>query len=306
MKLAVELPGRKQSLLLANPVMTASGTFSFGFDDHPFGVDELGAVVTKTVTLAPRAGNSQHRTAETPGGMLNAIGLQNPGVDKVVSEYCPRWERWNVPVIVSILGATPDEYGHLAARLDSAAGVSAIEVNISSPNAKRGGMEFGQDSDAAAAVTRAVVRNTTLPVIVKLTPNVTDIVAIGKAVADAGANALCAINTLQGMAIDRTERQPVTTTAFAGLSGPAIRPVALRMVSQLASRVALPIVACGGIMTGDDAIEFLLAGAIAIQVGTASFVNPRAPVDVLHGLTSYLHDHGVDDVNALVGTAGVP
>jgi dihydroorotate dehydrogenase (NAD+) catalytic subunit len=304
LNLQIELPGRKSSLVMANPVMTASGTFSFGLDeDHAFDVEQLGAVVTKTVTLRPRAGSAQTRTAETPAGMLNAIGLQNPGVDAIVGKLAPRWTRWRVPVVVSILGATVDEYGEVAARLDGVPGVSAIEVNISSPNAKRGGMEFGQEPEAAAAVTQAVFRATTLPLIVKLTPNVTDIVSIARAVVDAGADAVCVINTLQAMAIDVRARRPTIASVFSGLSGPAIKPVALRMVYQVASAVDVPIVGCGGISTGTDAIEFLLAGATAVQVGTATFVNPRAPVDVLEGIEAYMRDEGVDDVRELIGAA---
>ena len=302
--LQVEIPGRKGGLVLANPVMTASGTFSFGLEKgHAFDVQRLGAVVTKTVTLRPRAGNPQIRTAETAAGMLNAIGLQNPGVDAVVRQMAPRWARWRAPVVVSILGATIDEYGRLARKLEGVDGVSAIEVNISSPNAKRGGMEFGQDAETAAAVTDAVVARTTLPVIVKLTPNVSDIVAIARAVVDAGADALCLINTLQAMAIDVHARRPVISSTFAGLSGPAIRPVALRMVYQVAAAVDIPIVGCGGIMTGTDAVEFLLAGATAVQVGTATFVNPRAPLDVVEGIERYMREHGVEDVRDLIAAA---
>ena len=304
--LQIELPGRKSSLVMANPVMTASGTFSFGLDeDHAFDIEQLGAVVTKTVTLRPRAGSPQTRTAETPSGMLNAIGLQNPGVDAVVGKLAPRWTRWNVPVVVSVLGATIDEYGVVAERLDGVPGVSGIEVNISSPNATRGGMEFGQEPEAAAAVTEAVVRATTLPVIVKLTPNVTDIVAVARAVVDAGADALCVINTLQAMAIDARTRRPAIGSIFSGLSGPAIKPVALRMVYQVASAVSVPIVGCGGISTGTDAVEFLLAGATAVQVGTATFVNPRAPLDVLEGIEAYMRAEGIDDVHELIGAARV-
>lgn len=302
--LSVELPGRKGSLVLANPVMTASGTFSFGVDEeHGFDVEQLGALVTKTVTLRPRAGSPQPRTAETPAGMLNAIGLQNPGVDAVVRKLAPRWERWRVPVIVSILGAAVDEYGELARRLDGVPGVSGIEVNISSPNARRGGMEFGQEPEAAAAVTSAVVRGTTLPVIVKLTPNVTDIVAVARATVDAGADALTLINTLQAMAIDTRTRTPLIASTFAGLSGPAIKPVALRMVYQVSSAIDVPIIGCGGITTGMDAVEFLLAGAAAVQVGTASFANPRAPIDVLDGLKDYMAEHDIEGVGQLVGAA---
>lgn len=302
--LQVEIPGRKASLVMANPVMTASGTFSFGLErGHVFDIQKLGAVVSKTVTLRPRPGNSQVRTAETPAGMLNAIGLQNPGVTTVIEEMAPRWARWRIPAIVSILGSTIEEYGQLAHRLDGVEGVSAIEVNISSPNAKRGGMEFGQDAETAAAVTEAVVGSTTLPVIVKLTPNVTDIVSIARAVVDSGADALCLINTLQAMAIDATSRTPVISTTFSGLSGPAIKPVALRMVYQVASAVDAPIIGCGGIASGSDVVEFLLAGATAVQVGTASFVNPRAPLDALEGLVEYMESRDVGAVDELVGGA---
>ena len=304
MNLQVELAGRKQSLTLANPVMTASGTFSFGLEEGSgFDTQQLGAIVTKTVTLRPRAGSPQPRTAETAAGMLNAIGLQNPGVATVLREMAPRWARRRATVIVSILGATVEEYGRLAARLDGADGVSAIEVNISSPNARRGGMEFGQEPDAAAAVTEAVVRHTTLPVIVKLTPNVTDIVAIARAVVDAGADALCLINTLQAMAIDATARKPAIASTFAGLSGPAIKPVALRMVYQVAAAIDVPIVGCGGITSGLDAVEFLMAGATAVQVGTASFVNPAAPLDVLEGIQRFMREEGIEDVHDLIGAA---
>ena len=304
MNLRVEIPGKKTSIELTNPVMTASGTFSFGLDDvHGVDIDRLGAVVTKTVTLRPRSGNPQPRIAETPAGMLNAIGLQNPGVDAVVRKLAPRWARWRTPVIVSILGATVEEYGEVAAALDGVPGVSGIEVNISSPNARRGGMEFGQDPDTAAAVTAEVVRNTTLPVVVKLTPNVTDIVSIAREVVEAGADALCVINTLQAMAIDAAGRRPAISSVFAGLSGPAIKPVALRMAYQVAGAVDVPVIGCGGIASGDDAVEFLLAGATAVQVGTATFVNPRAPVDVAEGIATYLERHEIDDVRDIIGAA---
>jgi dihydroorotate dehydrogenase (NAD+) catalytic subunit len=302
--LQVEIPGRKSSLVLANPVMTASGTFSFGLDKpHGFDIQELGAVVTKTVTLRPRKGSPQTRTAETPAGMLNAIGLQNPGVGTLIRDLAPKWGRWKMPVVVSILGATIEEYGKVAGRLDGIENVAAIEVNISSPNAKRGGMEFGQEADAAAAVTEAVVQNTTLPVIIKLTPNVTDIVSIARKVVDAGADALCVINTLQAMAIDADARRPVIGSTFSGLSGPAIKPVALRMVYQVASEIDIPIIGCGGIRSGRDAVEFLLAGASAVQVGTATFVNPAAPLDVLRGLEDHMDRHDISDVSELVGAA---
>ena len=243
------------------------------------------------------------RIDETPAGMLNSIGLQNVGIDRVVRDMAPVWARWRVPVLVSILGATVDEYGECAQRLEGVPGVAGLELNISSPNALQGGMEFGQDARTAAAVTTAVVRRSTLPVVVKLTPNVTDIGSIARAVVDAGADALCVINTLQAMSIDARSRRPRITRTFAGLSGPAMKPVALRMVWQVASAVSVPIIGCGGIASGTDAVEFLLAGATAVQVGTATFRNPRAPLDVLEGIEAYMRETGVRDVRDLIGAA---
>jgi dihydroorotate dehydrogenase (NAD+) catalytic subunit len=303
--LAVELaPRRKQGLLLKNPVMTASGTLSNGLEaTHIFDVNRLGAIVSKGTTVRPREGNPQPRTAETPSGMLNTIGLQNVGIDALVRDVAPVWATWRVPVIVNIAGETVDDFAELASRLDGVPGVSGIEANVSCPNIAVGGMLFGQDPKQAAAVTRAVVRATTLPVIVKLTPNVTDIVAVARAVVEAGANALCVINTLQAMAIDIRARRPVLSTVFGGLSGPAIKPVALRAVYQVACAVDVPVVGCGGISRGEDAIEFIMAGASAVQVGTATFANPRAPLDVLEGIECFMMDAGVSDVRELIGVA---
>ncbi|MGA2285590.1 MAG: dihydroorotate dehydrogenase [Dehalococcoidia bacterium] len=305
MNLAVELaPRRKPGLLLPNPVMTASGTLSNGLEAaRIFDVNRLGAVVSKGTTLQPRAGNPQPRTAETPSGMLNTIGLQNVGVEALIHDVAPVWATWQVPVIVNIAGETVEEFEALASRLDGVPGVSGIEANVSCPNVAVGGMLFGQDAKQAAAVTDAVVRATTLPVIVKLTPNVTDIVAIAKAVVDAGADALCLINTLQAMAIDIRARRPVLSSVFGGLSGPAIKPVALRAVYQVAGAVDVPIVGCGGIRSGEDAIEFIMAGATAVQVGTATFSNPNAPIDVLEGIERFLTDAAISDVRGLVGAA---
>lgn len=303
--LSVDIAGGKRSLTLANPVMVASGTFSYGLEyARIIDVQRLGAVVSKTTTLRPRAGSpAGERIDETPAGMLNSIGLQNIGIDKVVRDLAPRWERWKTPVIVSILGASVDEYGECAARLEGVPGIAGVELNISSPNAQQGGMEFGQDPRTAAAVTAACVRATTLPVIVKLTPNVTDITSIARACADAGASSLCVVNTLQAMSIDAPTRRPRIARVFAGLSGPAMKPVALRMVWQVAAAVDVPVIGCGGIMTGTDAIEFILAGATAVQVGTATFRNPTAPLDVLDGIERYLREEGVPSVRDLVGAA---
>ncbi len=305
MNLAVELaPRRKQGLPLQNPVMTASGTLSNGLEAaRIFDVNRLGAIVSKGTTLRPRAGNPQPRTAETPSGMLNTIGLQNVGVEALVRDVAPVWVTWRVPVIVNIAGETVDEFAALASRLDGVPGVSGIEVNVSCPNVAVGGMLFGQDPKQAAAVTSAVVRATTLPVIVKLTPNVTDIVAVARAVVEAGADAICVINTLQAMAIDIRTRRPVLSTVFGGLSGPAIKPVALRAVYQVAGAVDVPVIGCGGISRGEDAIEFIMAGATAVQVGTATFANPNAPLDVLAGIERFMANAGVSDVRELVGAA---
>jgi dihydroorotate dehydrogenase (NAD+) catalytic subunit len=305
LNLAVELaPRRKQGLPLRNPVMTASGTFSNGLEATKiFDVERLGAIVSKGTTLRPRPGNPQPRLAETPSGMLNTIGLQNIGVEALIRDVAPVWATWRVPVIVNIAGETVEEFGELASRLDGVPGVSGLELNVSCPNVAVGGMLFGQDPKQAAAVTRAATRKSTLPVIVKLTPNVTDIVAVARAVADAGADAICLINTVQGMAIDVRSRRPVLSTVFGGLSGPAIKPIALRMVYQVAGAVDVPVVGCGGIRSGEDAIEFIMAGATAVEVGTATFANPRAPLEVLEGMERWLAQAGVADIEALVGAA---
>jgi dihydroorotate dehydrogenase (NAD+) catalytic subunit len=304
MNLAVDIAAGKRSLTLANPVMAASGTFSYGVDNaSAFDIQRLGAIVCKTTTLRPRAGSPTQRIDETPAGMLNSIGLQNIGVEKLVRDMAPAWERWRVPVIVSILGSSVEEYGDCAAALDGVPGIAALELNISSPNAQQGGMEFGQDPDMAAAVTAACARATTLPIVVKLTPNVTDIVAIARRAVDAGASALCVVNTLQAMSIDVGARKPRIARVFAGLSGPAIKPVALRMVWQVAGAVDVPVIGCGGIATSTDALEFLMAGACAVQVGTATFRNPLAPIDVLEGIERFMRDEGIDDVREIVGVA---
>ncbi len=305
MNLSVQLaPNNPRGLLLKNPVMTASGTFGYGTEYSDFvDIQKLGAVVCKGTTLEPREGNPQPRLAETPAGLLNSIGLQNIGVEALIKEKAPMWATWQVPVIVNIAGESIDDYARLAARLDGVAGVSGLEVNIGCPNVKSGGMEFGTDPRAAASVTRAVKKAGSLPVIVKLTPNVTSIVEIAEAVADAGADALCLINTLRGMAIDVSARKPSLGNICGGLSGPAVKPVALHMVYQVAGRVKLPIVGCGGITSAQDALEFIMAGASAVEVGTAQFVNPRALLDVLEGIEDFMRREGVKDVSELIGAA---
>jgi dihydroorotate dehydrogenase (NAD+) catalytic subunit len=303
--LAVQLaPNNPRGLLLKNPVMTASGTFGYGTEYAEFvDVQRLGAIVCKGTTLESREGNPQPRLAETPAGLLNSIGLQNIGVEALVKEKAPLWASWQVPVIVNIAGESIDDYAGLAARLDGVAGVSGLEVNIGCPNVKSGGMEFGTDPRAAASVTRAVKKTSSLPVIVKLTPNVTSIVEIAEAVADAGADALCLINTLRGVAIDVSARKPALGNVCGGLSGPAIKPVALYMVYQVAGRVKLPIVGCGGITSAQDALEFIMAGASAVEVGTAQFVNPRALLDVLEGIEDFMRREGVKNISELIGAA---
>ncbi len=305
MDLEVQLaPKHPNGLLLKNPVMAASGTFGYGVEyARLIDVNQLGAIVTKGVTLRPRRGNPQPRLAETPAGMLNSIGLQNPGVRAVIREKAPMWARLNVPVIVNIAGETVEEYAQLAELLDSAPGVAALEVNVSCPNVKVGGMAFGVDPRAAAAVTLAVKAASSLPVIVKLTPNVTDITAIAQAVVEAGADAVSLINTLLGMVVDVKSRRPWLSTITGGLSGPAIRPVALRMVYQVAKAVDVPVIGIGGITSTDDALQFLMAGATAVQVGTATFVNPKTATEIIAGLGKFLESEGLQSIKAIIGVA---
>ncbi|HQW51215.1 MAG TPA: dihydroorotate dehydrogenase, partial [Tepidiformaceae bacterium] len=288
--LSVDLaPGRKFSLPLRNPVMPASGTFSWGLEfARHFDINRLGAVVSKGVTMAPRGGNPQPRVAETPAGMLNSIGLQNIGIHECITAMAPAWARWDVPVIVNIAADSVEEFGEMARMLDGVPGIAGIELNISCPNVDTGGMEIGQSVEASARATRAAVRNTDLPVIVKLTPNVTDPVALAVACANEGAAAICAINTVLGLAIDTRRRKPILPRARGGLSGPAIKPIALRIVYDVARAVPIPVIGCGGIATGEDAVEFLMAGATAVQVGTATFANPRALLEVVEGIESWM------------------
>lgn len=299
-KLAVNVGG----IQMINPVTTASGTFGFGTEYAPYvDLNRLGAIVVKGTTLAPRAGNPTPRLVETPAGVLNSIGLQNPGVDHFIDEALPYLAGFDVPVIVNISGDTVEDYARLADRLSQAGGVAGLEVNISCPNVKKGGMQFGSDPIMAAEVTRAVKGKTSLPVIVKLSPNVTSIVSVAEKVAEAGADALSLINTLLGMSIDTKTRRPFLGNVMGGLSGPAIRPVAVRMVWQVYQAVKLPIIGMGGIVTAEDAIEFILAGATAVAVGTANFVNPHTTIDVVEGIEKYLYENGVSDLNELIGAA---
>ncbi len=291
-------------LRLANPVMAASGTWGYG-DEYGDLVDvnRLGAIICKGTTLEPRDGNPQPRIIEVTGGILNSVGLQNIGVEALVREKAPIWAGWSVPVLVNIAGNTVDEYAKVASKLEGVAGISGIEVNISCPNVSRGGMQFGTDPLAAADVTQAVKGATSLPVMVKLSPNVTDIVPIAQAVEKAGADAISLINTVGGMAIDVKGRRPALGNIHGGLSGPAIKPVALLMVYRVAGCVNIPVVGCGGIMNVADALEFILAGAVAVQVGTAGLADPRAATAVVDGLAKYLEAEGIRSVAELRGAA---
>jgi len=289
---------------MKNPVTTASGTFGFGREYGPYiDINRLGAIVVKGTTLEPREGNATPRLVETPAGILNSIGLQNPGADYLVEHYAPYFATLQTRVIVNISGNTVEEYARLAAKLDGVPGIAGLEVNISCPNVKKGGMAFGSHPATAAQVTKAVKQATALPVIVKLSPNVTDIGEIARAVEAAGADGLSVMNTLLGMAIDVRKRKPVLGNIMGGLSGPAVKPVAVRAVWQVYRAVKLPIIGMGGITTAEDALEFILAGATAVAVGTANFVNPRATLDVLEGIEAYLVENSITDIKELVGAA---
>jgi len=301
-----DLRVRIGSLELRNPVMTASGTFGYGREfSNLVNLHRLGALVVKGISLSASPGNPPPRIVETSCGMLNAIGLENVGVDRFITEKIPYLKGVGSPVIVNVLGDCVEEYGEIARRLDRIEGISALEVNISCPNVKKGGVAFGTVPEMAAAVTAMVRKSTTLPLIVKLSPNVTDIVIMARAVEEAGADAVSLINTLIGMSIDTRTRTPKLANVIGGLSGPAIKPVALRMVWQVAGAVAIPVIGIGGITTVDDALEFLLAGATAIQVGTANFYDPSAAEKIISGLHVYLEEQGEQSVRDIIGTLQV-
>ena len=287
-----------------SPILSASGTYGYGKEFSRFyDLKLLGAVVVKGITLNPRAGNPGRRLIETPAGLINSIGLENPGVEGFIDHEMPFLREQGVPVIVNISGNTPDEYAALADRLDKEPGISALEVNISCPNVKQGGMAFGATCDMAAQVTKIVRARTSLPVIVKLSPNVTDIAGIAQAVEAEGADCISLINTLLAMAIDIHTRKPLLNNTFGGLSGPAIKPVALRMVWQVAGAVKVPVIGMGGISSWQDAMEFILAGASAVAIGTANFVNPYVVPEIHAGLIQYLEEQGVKNISELVGAA---
>ena len=298
-RLAVDIAGLK----MKTPVTTASGTFGFGLEFQDFlDLEKVGAVTVKGTTLEPRAGNKGQRAVETPSGMLNCVGLENPGSDYFIEHTLPELKKIDVPVIVNIAGSTPEEYGELAKKLDIE-GVHAIEINISCPNVKHGGIAFGTCPESAAEVVRAVKANTGKPVITKLSPNVTDIVEMALAAQEAGTDALSLIDTLVGMKIDIDRRKPVLGNVMGGLSGPAVRPVAVRMVYQVAQKVNVPIIGMGGIMNAEDAIEFFLAGASAVAVGTANFCDPRLAETICQGMLSYLDRHEFKNIQEIIGLA---
>lgn len=293
-------------LKLKNPVLTASGTFGYGVEFADFvELERLGGFIVKGTTLQPRQGNPYPRMAETPAGMLNAVGLQNKGVHHFAEHIYPQLAGLDTNVIVNVAGSSPETYAETAAVINELDHIPAIELNISCPNVRQGGMTFGVDPKAAAEVVSAVRKAYNKVLIVKLTPNVTDITEIARAVEDAGADSVSLINTLMGMAIDAERRRPMLSTVTGGLSGPCVKPVALRMVWQVAHAVKIPVVGLGGIMNAIDAVEFLLAGASAVEVGTANFVNPAATQDIIDGLDSYLDRHGFKSVNDIIGALEV-
>jgi len=290
-------------LALKNPVMTASGTFGYAREfESLVDLNRLGAIIVKGLALKPVKGNPPPRIVETACGMLNAIGLENVGIDAFESEKMPFLRTLKPPVIANIYGTTVEEYAALAERIETIDGIAALEVNISCPNVKAGGVVFGVDPLAAARVVAATRKKTRKTVIVKLSPNVTDIAVIARSVEQAGADAISLINTLTGMAIDIETRRPRLANITGGLSGPAIKPVALRMVWQVARTVRVPVIGIGGIRRAEDAIEFFIAGATAVQIGTANFIDPRTALDVIAGIKRYLTEHGIKDVADLVGT----
>lgn len=289
-------------LSFKNPVMTASGTFGYGDEFSDFiDLNRLGAYIVKGTTLEPRQGNDYPRMAETPSGMLNAVGLQNKGVEYFISEIYPKIRHYDSELIVNVSGAKIDDYVGVCRRLQESTEIRCVEVNISCPNVKQGGMAFGTTCEGAAAVTKAVREAFSGTVIVKLSPNVTDITEIARAVESEGADAVSLINTLMGMAIDVERMRPCLSTVTGGLSGPAVRPVAVRMVWQVAKAVGIPVIGLGGIMNGRDAMEFILAGASAVQIGTANFIDPAVTVKVIEYITDFCERHGVTDIKELVG-----
>jgi dihydroorotate dehydrogenase (NAD+) catalytic subunit len=293
-----------RGLVLDNPILVASGTFGYGVEyGEVVDVQRLGAICCKGTTLKSRIGNPPPRVTETPAGMLNSIGLQNPGIKGVLERYAPRWASWRVPVIVNVAGESVEDYVEVARRLDGQPGVAGIELNISCPNVGKGGLQFALDPEGAGAVTAAVRAATELPLMVKLSPAAPDVRIIARAIQDAGADSLSAVNTLSGMAIDRGRQRPLLGNTYGGLSGPALKPVALRVVYEVAQAVKLPIVAIGGIGSLDDVLDFLAAGAVAAQVGTAVFADPGLPVRLIDELADHCRAEGLSSHRELVGSA---
>ena len=289
-------------LHLKNPVMTASGTFGYGLEFQDFvPLEELGGIIVKGTTLKPREGNDYPRMAETPMGMLNCVGLQNKGVDYFCEHIYPQLKDIPTNRIVNVSGSSPEDYAECAARIDALDGIPAIELNISCPNVKDGGMAFGVTCQGAESVVRAVRERYHKTLIVKLSPNVTDITEIARAVEASGADSVSLINTLMGMAVDIEKRRRVLSIGTGGLSGPCVKPVALRMVYQVAHSVKIPVVGLGGIMSAEDALEFIMCGATAIEIGTANFIDPAATIKVRDGINDWLNRHGVADINEIVG-----
>ncbi len=303
--LTVDLaPSNPRELRLRNPVIAASGCFGYGEEyAGVIDVNRLGAFVSKGITPERRAGNPMPRIVETPAGMLNAIGLQNPGIHGFIKKYPPLWDSWPVPAVVNISAEAVSDYSDMAGMLDEQPGIAAIEINVSCPNIARGGYCFGWDAEMSAEVTRAVRAVTTLPIIVKLSPGASDIVSVAVAVEDAGADAISLINTLVGMAIDVRRRKPVLANLTGGLSGPAVKPIAVRMVYQVAAAVRVPVIGMGGIMGLSDALEFFLAGASAVQIGTGIFVDPGLPIRLIDDLTRWLEAEGFSALDQIVGIA---
>ena len=297
-----DLSVRLGALALPNPILTASGTFGYGLEfAHLAALDQLGGIVTKGLSLEPLRGNPSPRIGETRGGMLNSIGLQNIGVEKFLNEVLPALGRFPARVVVNLFGYEFDDYARLAARVEPHAGVAAVELNVSCPNVKKGGIEFGHDPEILERLVRSVRNETSKPIAVKLSPNVTSPATIGEAAKAGGADILSAINTVLGMAIDPRTRRPRLATTRGGLSGPAIRPIAVRIVHDVATRVGLPVIGIGGVETVDDVIEFLLAGASAVQVGTALFRDPRTAERLVAGLEARLVEEGISSVRELIG-----
>ncbi len=302
----IQLEVKVGKIKMKNPVMTASGTFGYGEEFSQFiDLNKLGAMVLKGITLKPKMGNPLPRITETPSGILNSIGLQNVGVDMLIKEKLPYLQKFNTPVIINFSGDTIGEYVELGRKLGEVsieAGIAGLEVNISCPNVKKGGMEWGTDPQSTYRLVNEIRKATNLPLIVKLSPNITDIRVIAQAAEEAGADAISLINTLIGMTIDINSCQPKLANVRGGLSGPAVKPVALWLVWQVFNTVDIPIIGMGGIMNAQDAIEFIIAGATSVSVGTANFVNPHVTIDIIEGIEKYLIDNEIKDINELVGS----